>query len=186
MTDLANLTDPVTKLAAALRGTSVAALAEDPAQAREIGGVLRRAIDNPGNGLTAQRRARDSIAEAQRLLADGFARRHGMVVACRDHWSPGALARGPGFNGRNPSRWTREVCDHPYFMRYGGAQGKRAAVAAHLYGTRNADQIRETCRRFADAHNLIVSFPTEWPSWYYPDTTVLVVYQPTFSAKELP
>jgi hypothetical protein len=60
-----------------------------------------------------------------------------------------------------------ELFDHPYFYR---VDRKAVAIAAHPYGFN-----KNACDDFAKRHGLKLEVP-DFPSWWYPNATTLVVY----------
>jgi len=106
-------------------------------------------------------------------LARAFGARHGLaptsgpfsITALREGRKPG------GWNSLQAA-WDLHLTDHPTFYRT--PDRRAAAVAAHLYGL--TDETRWRCVAWAAAHRLDVAFPTDFPSWWYPGWTKLVVY----------
>jgi hypothetical protein len=88
------------------------------------------------------------------------------------------LARGTQNNGGQRYHYNddnpevgqfRPQFDHPnFFCR----NRKAAAIAAHLY---NWPQVQSECQEIADHFNLSLEIP-DFPSWYYPGGTTLVLY----------
>jgi hypothetical protein len=73
-------------------------------------------------------------------------------------------------HNRNPEIGMFHTCfDHPYFYR---RHRKAAAVAAHLYGMPNC---RRECETLAATFGLLFEVP-DFPSWWNPGATTLVVY----------
>ena len=116
----------------------------------------------------------DLHATRQRL-AVVFGERHGWHLS-RSDFSPSVLARRGLFNGRgyNVDPWPRALVDHGYFYR---KDRKAAAVAAHLYGTFDAAKRQDT-EDTAALYGLRVNWPEDFPSWYLPGRTTLVVCRP--------
>ena len=116
----------------------------------------------------------DLQATRQRL-ALLFGERHGWHLS-KSAFSPSVLARGGLFNGRgyHVDPWPRELVDHGYFYR---KDRKAAAVAAHLYGTFDAAKRQDT-EATAALHGLRVTWPEDFPSWYLPGRTTLIVCTP--------
>ena len=116
----------------------------------------------------------DLQATRQRL-AVLFGERHGWHLS-KSAFSPSVLARRGLFNGRgyHVDPWPRELVDHGYFYR---RDRKAAAVAAHLYGTFDAAKRQDT-KATAALHGLRVTWPEDFPSWYLPGRTTLIVCTP--------
>ena len=116
----------------------------------------------------------DLQATRQRL-AVLFGERHGWHLS-KSAFSPSVLARGGLFNGRgyHVDPWPRELVDHGYFYR---RDRKAAAVAAHLYGTFDAAKRQDT-EATAALCGLRVTWPEDFPSWYLPARTTLIVCTP--------
>ena len=125
-----------------------------------------------------QRRS-DTMYQALRAtrqrLAMLFGERHGWRLSKSD-FSPSVLARRGLFNGRgyHVDPWPRELVDHGYFYR---KDRKAAAVAAHLYGTFD-DAKRQDTMATAALYRLCVTWPEDFPSWYLPGRTTLIVCTP--------
>jgi len=73
-----------------------------------------------------------------------------------------------------PDPWPRELVDHGYFYR---KDRKAAAVAAHLYGTFDAAKCQDA-EATAALYGLRVTWPEDFPSWYLPGRTTLMVCTP--------
>lgn len=116
----------------------------------------------------------DLQATRQRL-AVLFGERHGWHLS-KSAFSPSVLARRGLFNGRgyHVDPWPRELVDHGCFYR---RDRKAAAVAAHLYGTFDAAKRQDT-EATAALHGLRVTWPEDFPSWYLPGRTTLIVCTP--------
>ena len=108
-------------------------------------------------------------------LAVLFGERHGWHLS-KSAFSPSVLARRGLFNGRgyHVDPWPRALIDHGYFYR---KDRKAAAVAAHLYGTFDAANRQDT-EATAALYGLRVTWPEDFPSWYLPGRTTLVVCTP--------
>ena len=116
----------------------------------------------------------DLRATRQRL-AMLFGERHGWRLSKSD-FSPSVLARRGLFNGRgyHVDPWPRELVDHGYFYR---KDRKAAAVAGHLYGIFDAAKRQDT-EATAALYGLRVTWPEDFPSWYLPGRTRLIVCTP--------
>jgi len=135
--------------------------AKATAERRRLGAVMRR--------------YEQRVQMARDVLAEGFADRHGLRRADKGY-SAAVLARGGVHDGGIPrDDWSWFAADHRYFFR---RNRKASAVAAHVYGTRNPDKVHADCMAFAERAGLQVTFPTDWPSWWYPGETILVVFWP--------
>jgi hypothetical protein len=116
----------------------------------------------------------DQRATRQRL-AVLFGERHGWHLT-RSDFSPSVLARRGLFNGRgyHVDPWPRALVDHGYFYR---KDRKAATVAAHLYGNFDAAKRQDT-ESTAALYGLRVTWPEDFPSWYLPGRTTLIVCTP--------
>ena len=119
-------------------------------------------------------RYQDLRATRQRL-AMLFGERHGWRLSKSD-FSPSVLARRGLFNGGgyHVDPWPRELVDHGYFYR---KDRKAAAVAAHLYGNFDAAKRQDTMATAA-LYGLCVTWLEDFPSWYLPGRTTLIVCTP--------
>jgi hypothetical protein len=61
----------------------------------------------------------------------------------------------------------------PYWFRY--PDKRAAAVAAHLYDTTLAEHSAASIERWAWQHGLRAQWPKDFPSWWYPGRTQLLV-----------
>lgn len=116
----------------------------------------------------------DLQATRQRL-AVLFGERHGWHLT-RSGFSPSVLSRRGLFNGRgyHVDPWPHALVDHGYFYR---KDRKAAAVAAHLYGDFDAAKRQDT-EATAALYGLRVTWPEDFPSWYLPGRTTLIVCTP--------
>lgn len=116
----------------------------------------------------------DLQATRQRL-AVLFGERHGWNLS-KSAFSPSVLARRGLFNGRgyHVDPWPHELVDHGYFYR---KDRMAAAVAAHLYGDFDAAKRKDT-EATAALYGLRVTWPEDFPSWYLPGRTTLIVCTP--------
>jgi len=158
---------PIAIKEAATSPDKVAALASAVTEFQE---KLRDAKGYPRINALQQ----DLHATRQRLAAL-FGERHGWHLS-KSAFSPSVLARRGVFNGRgyHVDPWPRELVDHGYFYR---KDRMAAAVAAHLYGTFDAAKRQDT-EATAALHGLRVSWPEDFPSWYLPGRTTLIVCTP--------
>jgi hypothetical protein len=161
------MNQPIAIQEAAARPDEVAALATAVTEFQE---KLRDAKRYPRIHALQQ----DLHATRQRL-AVLFGERHGWHLT-RSDFSPSVLARRGLFNGRgyHVDPWPRELVDHGYFYR---KDRMAAAVAAHLYGTFDAAKRQDT-EATAAFYGLRVTWPEDFPSWYLPGRTKLIVCTP--------
>lgn len=105
-------------------------------------------------------------------LAVEFDRRHGWRMT-RSLFRPSVLARRGTRNGYCDftDRW--RFTDHTYSYKIGHYA---AGIATHPYDV--DDRFRYDARRWAEPRGLRVEFPTDFPSWWYPGRTTLVVFTP--------
>ncbi|CAK0750210.1 hypothetical protein CCP1ISM_3760002 [Azospirillaceae bacterium] len=122
--------------------------------------------------LAEQRRSMERRILKYRLASE-FGKRHGWRLTNRD-FTPMVLARGGVWDrhcGDARSHWPREFTDHPFFYRSGN---RASALVSHPYGMSAA--IRNAARTWADRNGLSVAFPEDFPSWWYPGDTTMVVF----------
>ena len=158
---------PIALQHAATSHDEVAALASAVTEFQE---KIRVAKDYPRINALQQ----DLQATRQRL-AVLFGERHGWHLS-KSAFSPSVLARHGLFNGRgyHVDPWPHELVDHGYFYR---KDRMAAAVAAHLYGTFDAAKRQDT-EATAALYGLRVTWPEDFPSWYLPGRTTLIVCTP--------
>ena len=161
------MNQPIAIREAAASPDEVAALATAVTEFQE---KLRNAKGYPRIHALQQ----DLQATRQRL-AVLFGERHGWHLS-KSAFSPSVLARRGLFNGRGShvDPWPRELVDHGYFY---GKDRKAAAVAAHLYGTSDAAKRQDT-EATAALYGLRMTWPEDFPSWYLPGRTTLIVCTP--------
>lgn len=106
--------------------------------------------------------------DARDSLIRMFAKQNGWKES-RSRFSADCLARH-NTHGRYVSDLPHTYFDHSYFFR--DSDGRASAIVAHLY---NCDM--DDVRKYAESVNLSVDFP-DFPSWWYPGATTLVVYTP--------
>jgi hypothetical protein len=114
-------------------------------------------------------------AELQRTLARRFGAERGWTLSS-SAFSLRTLSRGKRHGGRyilNGDGFFEgsiaDCFDHPYWFRHDGAA---AAIAAHLYGFPHN---KADCEAVAAEYGLRFETP-DFPSWWYPGGTTLVVY----------
>ena len=158
---------PIALQHAATSHDEVAALASAVTEFQE---KIRVAKDYPRINALQQ----DLQATRQRLSVL-FGERRGWHQS-KSAFSPSVLARRGLFNGRgyHVDPWPRELVDHGYFYR---KDRMAAAVAAHLYGNFDAAKRQDT-EATAALYGLRVTWPEDFPSWYLPGRTTLMVCTP--------
>ena len=116
-----------------------------------------------------------NLQATRQRLAVLFGERHGWHLS-KSAFSPSVLARRGLFNGRgyHVDPWPHELVDHGYFYR---KDRMAAAVAAHLYGTFDAAKRQDT-EATAALYGLRVTWPEDFPSWYLPGRTTLIICTP--------
>jgi len=121
--------------------------------------------------------------ELQDDLAEEFGRRSGWKRAKTRFSVPALAGRKIHDGGRYnelPEGFGHREGDHPYFYRT--ADNRAAGVACHLYSIRG-EADRDVLRRWAEARGLRAEFP-DFPSWWIPEGTTLVVYKPKNGGNE--
>jgi hypothetical protein len=110
----------------------------------------------------------DRMYAIQRRLALDFGALHGWRLS-DSHFGIEALARGGVSGGED---WwcepPRPYFDHCYYYR---VNRRAAAIVAHLY---DYDDVE--CRAFAVSNRLTIEQQGDYPSWWFPGFTTLVVY----------
>ncbi len=118
----------------------------------------------------------DQLSEIQVALAAEFGRRRGWLRA-RHQFTPAALqfARMHSFKRwpNSDEQWPYPFFDHSYWYRT--PDRRAAAVVVHLYNL--TDALEAQAQAWAVAHRLQVTFPVDFPSWWNPGGTRLVVYE---------
>ena len=108
-------------------------------------------------------------------LARQFGQERGWNWTDRDFGTRVLARRGVHYGRRNAweeaDLFPDSVVDHPYFYR---RNRKAAGVAAHLY---DVDYHWSAILQFAQAYGLRVTRPN-FPSWWFPGWTTLVLYEP--------
>jgi hypothetical protein len=111
--------------------------------------------------------------DAQRRLAEEFGRRHGWRLSdsCFTLYQL----------GRRLSKYdhlidTFSLTDHPFFYRETTKPYRPAALAVHLYDwcPKKESEVVELCKHYG----LIREVVRDFPSWWYPGWTQLVLYTP--------
>ena len=115
------------------------------------------------------------LRTVQQRLALLFGATHGWALS-RSDFIAAVLARRGLFDGRGyyAEPWPRELFDHPFYYR---KDRMASAVAAHLYGTFDAAKWQDIAA-FAELKGLRTTWPEDFPSWWLPGRTTLVVYTP--------
>jgi hypothetical protein len=120
---------------------------------------------NDKSGPTDKERAK--MEKIQNQLAAEFGRRRGWVQTAKRTEACPVLFPWP----------VHSPVDHPYSYRMPDG---RYAVASHVYDC-DQEEIKAN-RALASEHNLVVEYPTDFPSWWYPGHTKLVVWYPASAA----
>lgn len=92
----------------------------------------------------------------------------------KKYFTPEVLARRGVWDGRCHDAiacWPQEFIDHPYFYRTGT---RASALVSHLYNM--SPSIKTAAQVWADKNGLSVSFPDNYPSWWFPGSTTLVLF----------
>jgi hypothetical protein len=131
----------------------------DDATVAALASELTKLCDAP-KGYAPKQWSRMEKIQAQ--LAAEFGRRRGWK---RSRSSPSSVYRDL-FGAPELMR----LIDNPYFYCM---PNRRYAIASHVY---NYD--RDEDRALAAKHNLTVEHITDFPSWWYPGETKLVVWYP--------
>jgi hypothetical protein len=119
--------------------------------------------------LNVERRERELERIYACRLALDFADSREWILA-RTDFGLATLARGGCWGAESPAL-VHDTFDHPYYFR---RNRRAAAIAAHLYeGAFQANRAR--CEALAGRLGLTLELP-DYPSWYYPGATTLVVY----------
>jgi len=133
-----------------------------PSSASEV--EQRRAI-------RSQREQHEQISIIRHRLARDYGALRGWTWS-ESTFGPAVLSRRGVHGARDHSgQWPGGgIADHNYFYR---ANRRAAALVTHPY---DVDQAK--MEAWATEHRLKVSFPTDYPSWWYPGRTSIVVYEP--------
>jgi hypothetical protein len=110
----------------------------------------------------------------QDRLAQDFGKLHGWKLTDKE-FTAKVLAEHKMHGGRDDwggdRRWPSFV-NHPFFYRL---NRRAVAVVAHDY---NMPVTLPKAQAWATEHGLAVTLPTDFPSWWYPGSTTLVVLTP--------
>jgi len=119
---------------------------------------------------------------SQRRLAVLFGQSRGWRLS-RSAFSPTVLARNGLFDGRGYhfEYWPRELVDHGYFYR---KNRLAIGVASHLYGDFHEAK-RQEIEALAAHYGLKAEWPEDFPSWWVPGGTRLVVYTALVDRKQI-
>ena len=111
------------------------------------------------------------ISRLQYSLAIDFGLSRGWTLTMAD-FSPATLANRKAHGGCNDHGcW--DFVDHTFWYR----QGRHAtAVATHPYAV--DDRYRTEAARWAGVRNLSITYPADFPSWWLPGRTTLVLFTP--------
>lgn len=164
--------------------TQMANMTQTAADDGEVTALLRALVDTRAELFEAMRPLhirylQNDIVALQHKLALLFGERRGWRLS-RSDFSPTVLAREGVFDGRgvHAVAWSHDLVDHGYFYR---KDRKAVAVASHLYG-----EFHEAKRRDIDSMakhlGLNAEWPEDFPSWWVPGNTTLVVYTARTSA----
>jgi hypothetical protein len=124
-------------------------------------------------GVGFRRAIWPTVLLQQRLAVD-FGRMHGWRLSDQP-FTAETLARGGVHDGSSERRYDPTFCDHPYWYR---SSRHARAIAAHLYDIDIGRAVRRAeIPTWAEEHGLRASFP-DYPSWWYPGRTTLVLYEP--------
>ncbi len=116
--------------------------------------------------------AMDQFILRTRMALD-FGDIHGWKLA-KKPFTAAVLARGGvrDNSGACPySCWPHEYTDHNYFYR---SNNRAVSFVGHLYN--NSPTNKDAARAWAKINGLSVAFPDDFPSWWYPNCTMLTVY----------
>lgn len=136
---------------------------------------IRKLSTAPVPEMVSERRDRHAEArELQQQLAADFGRRHGWQLSPTRFFLT-TLARGGVFDRDDVDLALggdegHEGYDHPYFYR---VNRRARALAVHLY---DAKDRQGEILTWAKDRGLQASFP-DYPSWWYPGQTTLVLYE---------
>ena len=139
--------------------TSAKALAEDLETIAGLDDPLSRAS-------SAARHAAQKIAWNR--VARAFGARYGLNLS-PEPFKVEQLSRGMCLRSKKTlTDFGHPHADHPFFFRY----GKRSwMVAAHLY-----DRDMAACEAWAASHGLQAQAVDDFPSWWLPGRTSMVIY----------
>ena len=126
-------------------------------------------------GFTRLNALQQDLRALQQRLAVLFGATRGWTLS-RSDFTSAVLARRGLFDGRGyyADLWPRDLVDHPFYYR---KDRMASAVAAHLYGTFDAAK-RQDIAALAELKGLRATWPEDFPSWWLPGRTTLVVYTP--------
>jgi hypothetical protein len=147
-----------------------------------IAGLIADAIhaaQNPQAKRAPRYQLQALNAEVERLrtrLIEIFAWRKGWRHS-QAWFTPAMLARGavPYNPWRSGPNWSGEFIDYSYCFRT--PDRRAAALATNPYGlhwTADHPSIRAFCERYG----LRATIPTDFPSWWFPGRTTLIVFTP--------
>lgn len=132
-------------------------------------------IEKAAARIAAVKRGDEVVSSATEMdnmrtsLATEFGCRQGWTYRQYDRISPGDLS----------GRWTAPEDDplvsNAYTFRH--PDGSPAAIVGHVYGTAPNETCNVLTKR-GETLALSVSFATNFPSWWYPGRTTLVVFEP--------
>jgi hypothetical protein len=135
---------------------------------------IRALITKPkGESRSAEARRNLQLKALQHHLAVEFGRIHGWTPARHDFTLECLAWRGLHSGSRHWLAGNSDTLDHPFFYRLGR---RAAAIAAHLYD-HSTGEWRAELTAWAATHHLASSFP-DFPSWWFPSWTTLVLCEP--------
>lgn len=128
--------------------------------------------------IEAERRQEEIRVHQYRLALD-FGNRSGWRLS-PSPFNPQTLSLrrmhgGPRQSWGTRQHWPHEYADHRYFYR--SADRRAAALVAHPYGLKDAER-QAAAIRWAGERGLLCEFPDDFPSWWFPGSTTLIVFRP--------
>lgn len=120
------------------------------------------------------------LAALKGWMADEFGRVRGWRQS-RSGFDVAVLAAGKMNSGgrRSYYGWPHKFSDHRCYFRW--PDRRAAAVVGQPYAL-TADTRRDA-EHWAAANGLRVSFPTDFPSWWYPGHSTLVLFEPASAVR---
>ena len=124
--------------------------------------------------LNATPHAHRQAVVIQKKLAKEFANRQPWAATQRG-FTLAQLGRRSNRSQRGDWGCSTRVADHPYFYRELERPYKPAAIAAHLYDWPDQEvDVKEAVQEFGLSYRVVRDFP----SWWYPGETTLILYTP--------
>ncbi len=118
-----------------------------------------------------RRQVGNAISRLQYSLAIDFGLSRGWTLTMAD-FSPAVLANRKAHGGYNDNGWWSFV-DHTFWYRQGRYA---AAVATHPYTVDGGYRTEAAC--WANNKKLSITYPADFPSWWLPGRTTLVLFTP--------